>query len=126
MSSVRSGRAMRSNSRRPWLSNRHNSTFSALAENNAKFTPRPSHVAPRGCGAPPEARMLQLRHEEQRGQRRQRQAEFSAPVATIDRNHHTLVADVAAAVEGGVGVEDFAPRSADRHRDAIVAPYLGR
>jgi hypothetical protein len=34
------------------VSNRHSSTFSACAENRAKFTPAPPHVAPRGCGSP--------------------------------------------------------------------------
>src|SRR5690554_6309993 len=39
-------------SRLPWLSNRQSSTLVACAENSAKFTPRPSQVAPRGKGWP--------------------------------------------------------------------------
>src|SRR5215472_3595253 len=43
---------MRSISVSPALSNRHNSTFVALAENKAKFTPSPFQVAPSGKGRP--------------------------------------------------------------------------
>src|SRR5712691_458971 len=43
---------MRSSSCVPERSNRHNSTFSACAENSAKFTPLPSQVAPSGWGWP--------------------------------------------------------------------------
>src|SRR4051795_11410149 len=40
------------------MSNRQSSTFVALAENRAKFTPRPSHVAPKGKGRPSWTRCL--------------------------------------------------------------------
>src|SRR5262245_17032551 len=43
---------MRSSSVRPASSNRQSSTLVALAENSEKFTPSPSHVAPRGLGEP--------------------------------------------------------------------------
>src|SRR3954468_4609906 len=43
---------MRFNSRSPAPSNRHTSTFVALAENTLKLTPLPSQVAPRGNGDP--------------------------------------------------------------------------
>src|SRR5436309_135217 len=52
---------MRSSSRRPCGSNRQSSTFRALAENSAKFVPRPSQVAPNGWGKPEEIRE-QRRH----------------------------------------------------------------
>ena len=42
------GQLMRSISRWPPASNRQSSTLVALAENRAKFTPSPSHVAPSG------------------------------------------------------------------------------
>ena len=42
------GQAMRSISRWPPASNRQSSTLVALAENRAKLTPSPSHVAPSG------------------------------------------------------------------------------
>src|SRR5580700_6220609 len=51
-SSVNSGSSIRCNSSLPVSLKRHNSTFVACALNNAKFTPRPSHVAPRGYGEP--------------------------------------------------------------------------
>src|SRR5262249_19093084 len=50
--SVNSAKTMRSISVSPALSNRHNSTFVALAENKAKFTPSPFQVAPSGKGRP--------------------------------------------------------------------------
>src|SRR4051812_4906414 len=43
---------MRCTSTVPPASKRHNSTRVAWAENRQKFTPAPSHVAPRGCGEP--------------------------------------------------------------------------
>jgi len=43
---------MRSVSRSPQLSNRQSSTFVAWAENSEKLVPRPSQLAPRGCGKP--------------------------------------------------------------------------
>src|SRR5438874_9031553 len=43
---------MRSISRRPCASKRHSSTLVAVAESSAKFTPRPSQVAPSGWGRP--------------------------------------------------------------------------
>src|SRR3954467_604183 len=49
---------MRSISCCPSLSNRHSSTRVACAEKSAKFTPRPSHVAPSGKGWP--SRILTL------------------------------------------------------------------
>src|SRR5215831_330543 len=39
-------------------SNRHNSTFVACSENNAKLTPLPSHVAPSGYEFPGQTRMV--------------------------------------------------------------------
>src|SRR5690242_12647515 len=59
ISSVYSGRAMRSSSLPPCASNRHSSTFVACEENNEKLTPRPSHVAPRGLGKPSLSRYLE-------------------------------------------------------------------
>src|SRR4051812_550108 len=52
ISSVYSGRTMRSSSVAPSASNTHSSTFVALEENREKLTPRPSQVAPRGLGRP--------------------------------------------------------------------------
>src|SRR5512138_2488473 len=49
---------MRSSSFSPSESNKHSSTFVAFAENSEKFTPLPSHVAPRGCGKPSRSRNL--------------------------------------------------------------------
>src|SRR5271165_6784390 len=51
---------MRSSSVPPLASNRQTSTFVALAENNEKLTPWPSHVAPRGNGSPSRTRFLRM------------------------------------------------------------------
>src|SRR4051812_27738224 len=51
---------MRSSSFFPSSSNRHSSTFKAFAENKAKFTPRPSQVAPSGCGDPSRTRDFRI------------------------------------------------------------------
>src|SRR5690554_1218649 len=51
---------MRSSSSRPVASNRHSSTLLALAENRAKFTPRPSQVAPSGNGSPSRTRECRM------------------------------------------------------------------
>src|SRR6266545_4689319 len=57
MSFVRSGKATRVRSRSPDSSNRQSSTFSACAENNAKFVPRRSAIAPSGYGVPADTRI---------------------------------------------------------------------
>src|SRR5262245_54606397 len=115
---------MRSISRRPWLSNRQSSTRSALAENRAKFVPRPSQVAPSGCGAPAESRMLPLRDEKNCSKGRNYQTDLgnSSPLQRADR---TPVPDIAAAVNGGIGVEDLVPGPGKRNLDAIVAVDFG-
>src|SRR5215470_8066944 len=98
---------MRSISRRPWLSNRQSSTFSALAENSAKFVPRPSHVAPNGCGAPAEIRTLPLRDEKNCSERRNNKTDLGS-CALVQRPDHSRVPDVGAAVERRIGIEDLA------------------
>src|SRR5687767_12483784 len=40
------------------VSNKHRSTLVACSENNAKFTPLPSHVAPSGYEFPGQTRMV--------------------------------------------------------------------
>src|SRR5713226_8590961 len=114
---------MRSSSRRPLRSNRQSSTLPALAENSAKFVPRPSQVAPRGYGVPADSRTLPLRDEENGGKRRNNNGDLGDG-ALHQRLHRPGVPDVAAAVDGGVGVEDFAPDAVKRHLDAVVAPDL--
>src|SRR6266576_2445689 len=108
MSSLRSGKAIRSSSRRPWLSNRQSSTFSALAENRAKFVPRPSQVAPKGCGAPAETRTLALRNEKNCSEGRNNKAHLGS-CALVQRPDRARVPDISAAVQRGIGVEDLAP-----------------
>src|SRR5262245_28679218 len=115
---------MRSISRRPWLSNRQSSTRSALAENSAKFVPRPSQVAPRGCGAPAESRMLPLRDEKNCSKGRNYQTELGNS-SLLQRADRTAVPDIAAAVESGIGVEDLVPGPGKRNPDAIVAVDFG-
>src|SRR2546428_9625735 len=99
---------MRSISRRPWLSKRHSSTFSAFPENSAKFVPRPSQVAPNGCGAPAEIRTLPLRNEKNCSKGRNNKADLGN-CALVQRPDRARVPDIAAAVERGIGVKDLAP-----------------
>src|SRR6516165_10698630 len=114
---------MRSISRRPWLSNRQSSTFSAFAENSAKLLPRPSHVAPNGCGAPAEIRTLPLRNEKNCCKGWNNKADLG-DCAFVQRPDRACVPDVAATVQRGIGVEDFAPHARERDLDAVVAVNL--
>src|ERR1700741_3550101 len=111
---------MRSTSRPPSWSNRQSSTFSALAEKSAKLVPRPSQVAPRGCGAPAESRRLELRDEKNGSQGRNNKTDLgNSPSA--QRVDAATVPDIAAAIERGIGVEHLAPATRERHLDTIVA-----
>src|SRR5262249_23188527 len=104
---VRSGSAMRSVSRRPWLSNRQSSTFSAFAENSAKLVPRPSHLAPDGCGAPAEIRTLPLRNEKNCRKGRNNKT-YRGNCALVQRPDGAVVPDIdGAAIQRGVAVEDL-------------------
>src|SRR4051812_27089157 len=116
---------MRSSSRLPWLSNRQSSIFVALAENSAKLVPRPSHVAPRGCGAPAESRMLLLWDEKNCSKRRNGKTDLGDGTF-VQRLYRSRVPHIAAAVNRSVGVEDFAPPAGERHAHAIVAMDLRR
>src|SRR5215831_1756882 len=116
---------MRSCSRRPWLSNRHSSTFSALAENSAKLVPRPSQVAPSRCGVPVDTPLLALWNQENCRERREGKADLWHGVV-VQRVHPTAVPDVAAAVDRSIGIENLAPAADERHLDPIVAPDLRR
>src|SRR6266446_8832166 len=115
---------MRSSSRRPWLSNRESSTFSALAENSAKFVPRPSHVAPSGNGAPAERRALPLRDENNCSKRWNDKADLGNR-AFVQRPDRPAVPNVAAAVHGSIGVESLPPNARKWNLDAIVPIDLG-
>src|SRR5215471_1304953 len=115
---------MRSTSRRPCRSNRQSSTFSALAENSAKLVPRPSQVAPSGCGAPAASRTLALRDEKNCSQGRNNKADLGN-IAFVQRVDGPPVPDIAAAIDGSVGVERLAPTPGERHLDAVVAVDLG-
>src|ERR1700741_284079 len=99
---------MRSSSRRPWRSNRQSSTLLALAENSAKFVPRPSQVAPRGCGLPAETRTLPFRDQENCGKRRSNKRDLGDG-AVLQRFHPSGVPNIATAIDGGISIEDLAP-----------------
>src|SRR5215469_1026314 len=116
---------MRSFSRRPWLSNKQSSTFSAFAENSAKLVPRPSHVAPSGCGAPAEIRTLSLRNEKNCRKWRNNKADLGN-WALVQRRDRARVPDIAAAVQRGIAVEDLAPGPRKWNLDAVVAIDLRR
>src|ERR1700742_1870630 len=109
---------MRSSSRRPWPSNRHSSTFSALAENSTKLVPRPSQLAPRRECVPAVRRMLTFWDEEDGGQWRDGKPELRrGAVVGMD---FANIADIAAAIMRGVGVEYLAPLAAKGHAEAIT------
>src|SRR6185312_12344687 len=125
MSSVRSGSAMRSSSRRPCRSNRQSSIFSALAEKRAKFVPRPSGLAPRTCGDPSNTCISNLRNKDDAAEWRQRQPQLAAGINRLCRDN-AGVADICSTVDAGVAVENFAPLPCARNLDAVVAAYFRR
>src|SRR5262245_20862485 len=115
---------MRSSSRRPCGSNKQSSTRSPCPENSAKLVPRPFQLAPSGCDAPGSPRISILRHEKQRAERRQSEAQFRAS-APIDRPDRSGIAHVAAAIDRRIAVEDFMPSTGAWNPDAIAAAYFG-
>src|SRR6478752_6777867 len=117
--------ATRSISFRPLLSNRQSSTFSALAEKSAKFVPRPSQVAPSGCGAPAAIRRSDFRNEIEGSKRWKDKMQLRA-FGCHNSRHKPCVPCVAAAIMGSIGVKYFAPLPSERHADAIVAPDFRR
>src|SRR5215469_9803453 len=125
MSSVRSGKTTRSCSRRPCESNRHSSTFSALAENRAKFVPRPSQVAPSRWGVPAETPLLALWNQENCRERRDDKAHLWHCVV-VQRVGSPLVPDPDSAVDRRIGVQRLAPAADERHLDPVVAQNLRR
>src|SRR5262245_48714255 len=125
MSSLRSGKGMRSRSRRPWLSNRQSSTSLALAENSAKFAPRPSQVAPRGCGSPAASRALALGNEKNCSKRWNDKADLGDG-SLLQRIHAPAVPHIVATIDSRIGIEHLAPEAGEGHPNAIVAVNLGR
>src|ERR1041385_2789135 len=125
MSSVRSGSAIRSSSRRPAASNRHSSTFVALAENRAKFVPRPSHVAPSGCGTPRVRRGLAVRDKKEGSKRRKDKGKLRA-VRRDNRRDCPGVPNVAAAIDGSVGIEHLTPAPGEWHAHPLVRAHFRR
>src|SRR5437899_9506513 len=125
MSSERSCSSMRSSSRRPCASNRQSSTFSAFAENSAKLVPRPSQLAPRRDGVPAVRRIQSaLGYEEDRSQRRNGEIKFVT--IALQCFETAGVADIGAAIVGGVRIEYLAPPAAERHADAVVVGDVRR
>src|SRR5438874_2413448 len=114
-SSVRSGTLIRSVSRRPSRSNRHNSTLVAWAEKRAKFVPRPSQVAPSGCGVPAETcSLLDLRNEKDGSKGWDNNAKLRA-VTRHNGLDRAGVPNIAPAVDRGIGIEHLAPFACERH-----------
>src|SRR6202012_4007211 len=108
---------MRSSSRRPWPSNRHSSTFCALAENNAKLVPRPSQLAPRREGAPADNRISGFRYEKYRGQRRDRERKSGdEPFPRLD---FADISNIAPAVVLRIRIEDLTPLAGVGDADGI-------
>src|SRR5262245_965469 len=120
MSSLRSGKAIRSRSRRPWLSNRQSSTLLALAENIAKLVPRPSQVAPSGCGDPAESRVLAPGDEQNCSKRWNDKADLGDG-SLLQRIHAPGVPHIRPAIDVRIGVEHLAPEPRKGNLDVIVA-----
>src|SRR6266545_92751 len=120
MSSLRSGKAIRSRSRRPWLSNRQSSTLVALVENSAKFVPRPSQVAPSGCGDPAESRALALGDEKNCSKRWNDKADLGDG-SLLQRIYAPGVPQIASAIDVCIGIEHLAPEPCEGNSDAVVA-----
>src|SRR5690242_21345190 len=115
---------MRSVSRRPPRSNRHNSTLVALAENNAKFVPRPSHVEPSGCGEPAEMWPLRgLRNEKDGSKGWDNNMKLRA-ITRHNGRYLSGVPHIASPVDGRIGIENFPPSTGKGHAHAIVAQHL--
>src|SRR5581483_10146143 len=95
------------------------------AENRAKFVPRPSQVAPSGCGAPDESRALPFWDEKNCSKRRNGKTNLGNK-AIFQRAHSACIADIAAAVDRGIGVENFPPDTAKGHLNTIVVMDLRR
>src|SRR5690349_24445364 len=115
---------MRSVSRRPSRSNRHSSTFVALAENSAKFVPRPSQVAPSGCGDPAETWPLRAFRNEKDGSKGW---DNNAKLRSITRDNGRYgpgVPHVASAIDRGIRIEHFSPAAGERHAHAVVVQDL--
>src|SRR5579871_6719723 len=140
-SSVHSGSATRRNSWRPLGSNRQTYTCSALPPKTAKLMPEASAVAPNGQAAPAETRpsgtatgvlAVAVRRgkasavmtHQHGGERRYRQLERAGLAVGRHpaRHHPATIAEVAAAVNGSVRVEQLAISAARRHADAIGEP----
>src|SRR3954462_8844730 len=107
---------MRSVSALPVGSNRQSSTFSAVLENSAKLVPRPSQVAPSGCGEPAAMRRSDFRNEIDGSKRWKDKVQLRA-FGCHNGGDGTCVPRVAASVMGGIGVECFAPAAGERHAD---------
>src|SRR5262245_46840840 len=117
---------MRSVSRLPSRLNRHNSTLVALAENRAKFVPRPSQLAPSGCGEPAETWPLR---DPMNGTDGSKGWDNNAKLRAVTRHnggYRPGVPDIASAVGPGIGIEDFAPLAGERHAYAVVVQHLRR
>src|SRR3954454_24139157 len=115
---------MRSVSALPVGSNRQSSTFSAVLENSAKFVPRPSQVAPSGCGEPAAIRRSDFRNEIDGSKRWKDKMQLRA-FGCHNSGHKPCVPCVAAAIMGSIGVQYFTPLAGEWHTDAVVAPRLG-
>src|SRR5947208_16028196 len=112
---------MRSVSLLPVGSNRQSSTFTAVLENSAKFVPRPSQVAPSGCGEPAAIRRSDFRNEIDGSKRWKDKVQLRA-FGCHNSRHCASVPSIAASIMSGVGVEHLAPIAGERHADAVGAP----
>src|SRR5581483_9017251 len=100
-------------------------TLVALAENSAKLVPRPSQVAPSGCGLPAVISPLDLRNEKDGSKGWKDKVQLRA-VTRHNGRHRSRVPDIAAAVSGGICIQDLAPIAGEGHADAVVVARLRR
>src|SRR5262245_44581592 len=115
---------MRSVARRPSRSNRHNSTFVALAENSAKFVPRPSQVAPSGCENPAATWPLRVFGNEKDGSKGWDDNAKLRSVTRDNGRYRPGVPHVTSAIDRGIGIQHFSPAAGERHADAVVVQGL--
>src|SRR4051794_894217 len=102
------------------MSNRQSSTLVALAENSAKFVPRPSQVAPSGCGDPADRRALAIGGEKNCSKRWNDKADLGDG-SLRQRIHASAVPYPRSTIDFCISIEHLAPKSGEGNSDAIVA-----
>ena len=98
----------------------------ALAENNAKFVPRPSQLAPSGCGEPAEICPLPVLRNEKDGSERWDNNAKLRTITCCNGGYRPGVPDIASAIDRGIGIEYLSPLAGERHAHTIIVQDLRR